>query len=242
MKILLTCNECFIQKNLISFVDVTPEENNICHFTCQFGHESTAYIQAFKFELLFESGLCAIRDKYYLESVLSLTASLERFYEFTTKLLLKANKVSNTIYQEMFKKMSNQSERQLGAFICIYTCIYKECPNLLDTDTIGFRNKVVHKGYLPTEEEVINYAEKIYNTIKPIYIKMRKEYQEMITEMILDDLKHIAEKNIKLYQKEGKQISTLEPSFSFSSTLSLELFEKQSFHECWQRINNIGIY
>ena len=237
MKILVPCQQCCIEGNLDSFVDTTPQENNICHFTCSQGHESTAYIEAFKFELLFDSGLCAIRDKYYLESVLSLTAALERFYEFSTKLLLKTNGVSNDIYEKMFKNISNQSERQPGAFICIYTSIYKECPILLESNMIGFRNKVVHKGYLPTKDEVMKYANTVYDTIKPIYLKLRKDYQKIIMEMITDECKKTA-----INQKTNNPIETIALPFSFSTVSSLSSLEKESFLQCWSKVINTGFY
>ena len=180
MKIKVICQQCF-HKGYLSesnlFEKIILQESTLYHFRCKHQHDNLVLLQAFKFEILFESGLCAINDKYYLEAVLSLTASLERFYEFAIKILSTGNGLSFDDFEKLYKQISNQSERQLGAFLFLYSYVYKQLPELLDNRYVKFRNQVVHKGYLPSEEEVIDYAKEIYKNIKYYYIQLRQNYK-----------------------------------------------------------------
>ncbi len=46
----------------------------------------------------------------------SFTSSLERFYEFCIKVFCENNSMNDDTYNKVWKQVSNQSERQLGAF------------------------------------------------------------------------------------------------------------------------------
>lgn len=169
-------------------------ESNLYYFKCPKGHDNLFIFQVFKFEFLFESGLCAINDKYYAESVLSLTASLERFYEFFIRISMRAQDLGD-VFETLFKSISKQSERQFGAFLCYYSTIYKEFPpKLMSNKMVEFRNDVIHKGYLPNEEEVMAYAEHIYKIISFYYIQLLKEHKKII-------LDYYSELQLKLYQE-----------------------------------------
>jgi hypothetical protein len=77
---------CFLCDNIVKPCLLTNINNeNLYEITCEKGHKSLLTQQCFKFEILFESALYAIKDEYYLESILSLTASMERFFEFYIK-------------------------------------------------------------------------------------------------------------------------------------------------------------
>ena len=104
MKIKVICQQCF-HKGYLSesnlFEKIILQESTLYHFRCKHQHDNLVLLQAFKFEILFESGLCAINDKYYLEAVLSLTASLERFYEFAIKILSTGNGLSFDDFEKL---------------------------------------------------------------------------------------------------------------------------------------------
>lgn len=56
---------------------------------CSHGHKTTTIVQNPKYEILFDIGANAIVDGYYREAVSSFTSSLERFYEYSIKILCK---------------------------------------------------------------------------------------------------------------------------------------------------------
>ncbi len=228
MKLFTSCMKCTMQ-NPSSYVQVGGfipiQENDLYYFKCVNGHHNLIVIQAFKFEILFESGLCAIRDKYYLESVLSLTASLERFYEFFVKIAMKANGITNETFENIFTSMSKQSERQYGAFICAYGLLYKESPPLLlKNKFIEFRNKVVHKGFLPSEEEVLSYAQEVFNVIKNYYLKILLDYREIVVNCLMENNIKRRIDNKELIDKLGVEISLIAPNFVLSHISDLKDF------------------
>ena len=89
-------------------------------------------------------------------TVAGIVASLERFLEFYSVILTKQG-VSSEEMEKNWKLVSNQSERQLGAFFFIYL-IENETSIHLSNKHVSFRNKVIHKAYIPTYQEVMNYG------------------------------------------------------------------------------------
>lgn len=234
MEIAVMCNQCIRESLKPHFPKISVNEEGFYHYKCNYNHDNLLVLQAFKFELLFESGLCAIRDKFYLESVLSIHASLERFYEFYIKIISTQNGLDLKNYEKMFKHISRQSERQYGAFIVLYTIINKEPPALLlDQNGVEFRNKVVHKGYLPNESEVLEYAEKVYEVIKLYYQKLLQEYHSVIFDMLAKEFEIKREKNKSLIEKLDMQVGTFAPLFSFTTVKRDGDHFKKSFEACY---------
>ena len=173
-------------------------------------HSSILFILNQKFDLLFESGLSAKRDKYYREAISSFSTSLERFYEYCIKVLLFEN--GNDQIEKSWKQISKQSERQLGAFIVLYLQKTGKSPTLLSNKMIELRNKIIHKGYYPNEKETDEFMMNILEIINNIYSSI-KEKSEMFIEQYnisyFDELKKISLEKIKnhSYYKKGIEIS-----------------------------------
>lgn len=79
------------------------------------------------------------------------------------------------IEQTAWKHVSSQSERQLGAFIFLFTQHFKTQPELLSNDLVKLRNKVIHKGKIPTKDEAIEYGQKILELITGYLKKLNSE-------------------------------------------------------------------
>ncbi len=135
-------------------------ESGIYDVTCYQGHKTKVALRNSKFELLFDLGFNGLIDGYYREAVLNFTASLERFYEFFIRVALY-NEITNDMFEEGWKTVKGQSERQLGAYIVLYLKCIRKKPLLLDNDGVSFRNDVVHKGYIPNKEQTLEYGEKV---------------------------------------------------------------------------------
>jgi hypothetical protein len=99
-------------------------DSGIYQVRCPKGHEGYVLLQQQKFELLFDIGACTVLDGYYREAVSSFTSSLERFYEFFVRVVLLQNGTPHGEIGAMWKHLAKQSERQLGAYIVLYT---REC-------------------------------------------------------------------------------------------------------------------
>ena len=184
MKVQHNCPYCMRDqfKNSKSNVILTRVETKILddscihYITCKNNHEYAVVISAAKYELLFDIGLTAFVDGYMREAVSSFTASLERFYEFFINFYLYNIKLEDQLVTQAWKSVSNQSERQLGAFNYLYLTCFKELAPDLDSTKRGFRNKVIHKGYIPKPQETIEYGQSIYEQISHVLTKIEHKY------------------------------------------------------------------
>ena len=133
-------------------------EKGFKSFTCTNGHSTTIVIESPKFSILFELGVLAWSAGFYRESVANMASSLERLYEFYIFYITSEKGIALDQFQKVWKLMSNQSERQLGAFLALYLLDNNDKPPLISNNLISFRNKVIHKGYIPTMEEALKYG------------------------------------------------------------------------------------
>ena len=238
MKIRATCQECSfgpLSGNKLKIGIVTIDQKGLYHFKCDKGHNNLFQMQAFPFELLFESGLCAIKEGFYMESILSLTASLENFYEFFINISLRINLLPNEVVNSVLKSMALQSERRLGAFICLYSFIYKRYPScILNRKNVEFRNDVVHKGCLPNESEALDYAKEVYNAIRYEYCNLLKNYNDII-------FKYLIECMAARIKGADSPVGTI--SFPLLiSHLHVDEMQTRDFNECYDRVKEYYNY
>jgi hypothetical protein len=181
MKIQYLCPQCHPEPRKSSIVTLEYlfeveqkqiSDNGIHPARCNKGHEFVIIFEAAKFETLFDIGMSALRDGYPREAVSSFTASFERFLEFYIRYIWHLKKIEPSIIEKTWKLMENQSERQLGAFISLYTVEQKESPPCLSNEQSKFRNKVIHKGYIPSVNEAINFGKIVYEIILVIVRKL----------------------------------------------------------------------
>lgn len=176
MKIGLRCPVC--KGSIVFFNEVNND--GVYTNTCIQGHKSIQLVCSFKFQTLFEHGLYALLDGYYAESIFNISASLERFFEMSIKIFMLKNGIDVFDIEKHWSFISSQSERQKGAYYFLYLNEYKEVkinPEKMKPERtlykfLGkfdewstFRNKVIHKGYIPTEDECFAYVECAYNYI-----------------------------------------------------------------------------
>ncbi|WP_065239592.1 hypothetical protein [Gallibacterium genomosp. 3] len=192
------CTKCNGFKNFIpdlnNFKFEQVNDDFLYHFTCPNGHKNLIIDQSLRFEILFQIGATALLDGYYREAVLSFASSLERTYEFFIKLKLLSSNIDDETYKKSWKFVDNSSERQLGAFTFLYVQHFKEYPELLKESSISFRNKVAHKGKIPTYDEAINYGNDVLKIIVNLVRKIKDSFQEEYNEYIVRELKERKDK------------------------------------------------
>ena len=147
----------------------------VSSFTCSEGHENIIIIASHRYEILYLIGCRALIDGYYREAISSFSASLERIYEVFIKAKLLTDSVSEESMKGAWKKVSSQSERQLGAFIFLFTQHFKTKPELLHDNLVKLRNEVIHKGKIPTKDEAIKYGQEILELITEYLKKINSE-------------------------------------------------------------------
>lgn len=184
MKFNHTCPYCMKEAfsnsglNTLTF-RLTPHmihDSGVHDITCPKGHEYSVVLNAAKYEILFDVGMNALNDGYTRESVSSFASSLERFYEFFIKFQVLNCGSSQELADKAWKTVSNQSERQLGAFTYLYLFNFGDLPPELGNDDRGFRNKVVHKGYIPSTKEALEFGRVVYNHIIAVIAKLEEKY------------------------------------------------------------------
>lgn len=168
--------------DIFEWVNLQINDESVYPFSCKNGHKNVLIHQEEKFELLFESAVHAISDGYFKEAVSSIASSIERLYEYCINVISLKNKILPTDIETSWKTISSQSERQLGAFIFLYLLEFKKCPPLLNNNQITFRNKVIHKGYFPTFQEVLDFGEATLRVMFEILISLRQNCKESIHE------------------------------------------------------------
>jgi hypothetical protein len=167
MRLAIPCMECQKQFGAPTgqFSDFEFRDDGLYKFTCSFGHEGVTVLQQQRFELLFEIGAYAILDGYYREAVSSFTAGIERFYEYALRILLEAK--SEALFENCWKAVASQSERQLGAFIFSWAAQFGEAPRIAAASQVELRNRVIHKGLIPTKAEATKYGDSALEMIRP---------------------------------------------------------------------------
>ncbi|MGJ8545553.1 MAG: hypothetical protein ACSHWZ_08935 [Sulfitobacter sp.] len=163
MKVLLTCMDCIQENGIADFrpLVVTVNDARFFNMTCPNGHQSLTVIQQPKHEVLFELGMNALVDGYPREAVTSFASCLENFYEFCINQLSLYKGVDRASLDAGWKYMAKQSERQLGAFVMLWLNYFGSKPNLLSEDCRKFRNRIVHKGYIPGLDETLIFGDNI---------------------------------------------------------------------------------
>lgn len=212
--------ECFREDGKPSeeATSVELRDDGLYKVTCSRGHVTVTALQEQKFEVLFDLGAMALLDGYPREAVSSIAASLERFFEYYVTVVSLKRGIDHEQFIEAWKPISKQSERQLGAFLFLYLIenkkpleplIHDAKPNLdgrskKETPTWGeFRNNVIHKGYIPSTEEVVAYADLVYQFIYRLIGELRASSSGFMQKATFHHLKRGSE------VADGRSIATM---------------------------------
>lgn len=169
MRLPLCCTVCAEAgaSGAATTVFVPVNDSSIYEVTCKAGHSTIGVVAEQRYEVLFQIGLCAIVDSYHREAVSSFAAALERFYEFAVAVFALHIGVDLSEIEAAWKAISQQSERQLGAFISAYLLAEGRAPSVLPEKVVKLRNAMVHKGKIPTREEALAFGDTVLNVVRP---------------------------------------------------------------------------
>lgn len=200
MKVMTSCMKCTFdtkEVSLAKFLPIHAELNSegFYEVECPRGHKSILWIQNDQFEILFDSAVLAILDGYSREAVSSFAASLERFYEFCIRVIQSNNEIDQNEFEKVWKSMSRQSERQLGAFYMAYLSEFKKAPPIIENKWMEFRNRVIHKGSFPSAIETLMYGEYIYNYMIEILLDLKTKCPIGFHEPAVNKIRSYSQKN-----------------------------------------------
>ena len=178
MKLLVWCAQCG-DEGVIDDLGVVPlNASGLYRFACPNGHVTHTILQERHYDVLAEVALQGIVDGYPREAVSSFAASLERFMEHYVRVVLSHEGTPLEVIEAGWKHVSNQSERQLGVFAGLYVSLNSKWPPFLAQKWMKFRNEVIHKGRIPTEDEAVTYGQAIVDFIEPLLRDLQERYGE----------------------------------------------------------------
>lgn len=213
----------------MEYYPMTIQDDGVYSFDCSNNHKNTFLTRSPKYEILFLMGENAFLDSYYREAVSNFAASLERFYEFFIRFCAFKNGISEEIFEETWKDIAKQSERQRGAFVYAWLQEKRESPTMLSNSKQNFRNEVIHQGKIPVSEKVIEFGQEVITVIHPA-----KSYIESLPDNILG--KYLSFEASRTTKKVGKQIST---QMSFDSAISAFSKREESLKK---HLENMKLY
>jgi hypothetical protein len=186
----------------------TIREDGLYTGKCPNGHDLLLATQTLPHEMLFEIALNAIVDGYHREAISSFAASMERYFEFAIKVIAKKRAVPTAVFVDAWKTVAKQSERQLGAYVMLYTMEFNVTPKLLSNKMIEVRNDVVHKGKLPTLDEACTFGNAVHEVIQESLRQLRSTHVDHVNSILSEHVAHIAEKMGTTYPRTFQVTST----------------------------------
>ena len=186
MYVPFVCTECLSLGFESDYAKVLCEykDDGLYKIECKQGHTFWGTFQSHLHEILFEIGAFAVLDGYYREAVASFASSLERFYEFYIKVVALSKKIPQDEFDEAWKLVAAQSERQFGAFVFVYCLVNQKRPQLETERYRKLRNEVIHKGKIPNKSTAIEYGNCVKNTIEDLTIELCRFDQSAVNELM----------------------------------------------------------
>jgi hypothetical protein len=219
MRLPLACMQCFRERGqpdeVLYYAEVT--DDGLYHLPCRNGHVTTTCLQEQKFEVLYELAANAILDGYYREAVVSFTSSLESFYEFYLRVIARKRNVAEETFEEAWKRIVAQSERQLGAYTFIHTLEQGSPPPHLTESQIKFRNKVIHRGTIPTRTEAEDYGQKVLDAIVPVLVVLQVNEATYVSQEVVSRLRRL---NARVPPSQHRSTMSMPGAISMARALS----------------------
>lgn len=194
MKIRTTCMQCFYEAEGATKGTVYMESPAIeldkwpyMEIECKHGHITRLKLDIELYELLFQQATYCIMDGYYREAIATYNAALERFFEYAIEIMSR-KAMPEIEFGVMWKEVSKQSERQLGAYYFLFATQIGATPEFLNRGKVELRNAVVHKGKLATKVEAKDFGEYVFGYIKRAEQQLKEKYNEEI--IFLEAMRH----------------------------------------------------
>jgi len=204
MKIALSCPVCARPGvDVYQILNITHvNDAGVYDCECKIGHKFSTVFQDEKFEFLFEIGLNAIYDGYYREAVSCFASALEDFYVFFIQIVSRGFDIKQVDINSALRNVS-KSERQIGAFVFLYLVATSRPPDLLKSKYVNFRNKMVHKGYIPTKDEAIEYGEEVRALLWDGIIVIKSKFGNCFHQAVTERMESLYDQIPIDHQKSG---------------------------------------
>lgn len=206
MRLHMPCMTC-LRENVSDSGSMSVElrDDGLYAVTCHRSHHTVVMLQQQKFQVLFDIGAMGLVDGYPREFVLTTASALERFFEYYVRVVSLKHGIEHAVFDDGWKIVSHQSERQFGAFLFVYLLenkkpvspwIADERPKLPGaTSWTAFRNKVAHDGYIPSRAEAVAYCDLVYQWIYRIIGELREGCASAMDRVSIESLLRLHERS-----------------------------------------------
>jgi hypothetical protein len=134
----------------------------------------------------------------------------------------------------VWDKMRNQSERQLGAFIAAWVSKFAAAPAVLSDKQARFRNSVIHKGYIPTVQEAIDFAQVVMDIVSTDAAWLKERLPEQLRLAVSKHLFDSRERSPKGVNFSTSSISTIYALTRVDAPCSVVAYVEE-LKERWRR-------
>ena len=171
--------------------EVDWRDDGIYKHTWPDGHTSYTFSSNAKFDLLLDNAAFAFAERNYRETVLTAASSIDSFMDYFIQVTMRLQGHSAEITTFLLKSISSQAERRIGTFLGIRTVLTGREVPYLSGKLIELRNKVAHKGYIPTRDEARFYLCGVTDYILPLYHELYTNNHRLIADIFFESVKHV---------------------------------------------------
>ncbi len=155
---------------------ITPyQEGPLYELHCPAGHSAVVLLTNPKHEILFQIAAYSLLDGDYRGAVGGFTSSLEYFWHFATQCVCASQGVKPLPVPRARNAKQPFEQKWAQTFESVPPPVLKE-------EDCGLRNRVLHEGFIPSEEEAFAHGDKVLDLIVPAMVLLRQQLQDAVAE------------------------------------------------------------
>ena len=172
--VVISCHNCCVKEgweNVPFFSQELRDDNVYSHECAECRFTSYYVLGALKYEILCDMALLSLKQRAFNESLLTMSASFERFLEFSVAFIQSDFGLRREEIHAYWDNVGRQSERQRGAFELAMSLYENKAartwPKRPSLNRLAeLRNRVAHSGKLASEQEAWKYCDQMFSWIK----------------------------------------------------------------------------
>lgn len=233
------CAECQAELGHPNFQSASSaylNEDGMLQAKCDKGHKHTSILSNSKHELLSYIAVKALIDGYHREAISSLTSAVERFYEHYIFVIGLANGIEDNELKNSWKLVRNSSERQAGAVAYTSLMEFHRSFVAIPQKQTELRNKVIHKGTIPSRDQVMEYGQAVGQHLKPLFENL---LLDKYTKASMQLTNNAMKEKTRMAKTEGFSISTAMIATPFDCSNFQDEFNFQKIVEQFEKMPDI---
>lgn len=191
-QIVLPCMQCLFPPTkgrgmqIFTYCRCFIEPTKAISFICPYGHVNKVASQTFPFDWLLRWAFIDFTEEDYAGAMQNFPAALERFFEFSYKVIQCTKGLSIDEINSLWKPLSQKSSKQRLAFVDAYQSAFNSSPfdDRTSQSMAKIRNDAAHRG-IRNKKNTKEYGEfvieVIHNTIENFLVHNMTDAKHKIT-------------------------------------------------------------